>query len=94
MRRHRFLICALFTLSAGLAPAAVVTETVLYEHDGVTLEGYLAHDDATGEQRPGVLVVHQWMGLSDNERMRAEMLAELFEMAAHEDPGAASSGPN
>ncbi|MBD3220790.1 dienelactone hydrolase family protein [bacterium] len=77
MHRHRVLICTLLTLSAGLAPAAVVTETVLYEHDGVTLEGYIAHDDATGEQRPGVLVVHQWMGLSDNERMRAEMLAEL-----------------
>ncbi len=77
MLRHRVLICTMLTMIAGLATAAVVAETVTYEHDGVTLEGYLAHDDATGERRPGVLVVHQWMGLSDNERMRAEMLAEL-----------------
>lgn len=69
---------ALLLLTFALpAAAAVVAETVVYQHDGVTLEGYLAYDDAHAGPRPGVLVVHQWMGLSDNERMRAEMLAEL-----------------
>ncbi len=61
--------------AAGPASAAVVTETVTYEHDGITLEGYLAYDDAVTGRRPGILVVHQWMGLTDNERLRAEMLA-------------------
>jgi dienelactone hydrolase len=67
----------MLALCAASAQAAVVNETVTYEHDGVTLEGYLAWDDSIEGSRPGVLVVHQWMGLSDNERMRADMLAEL-----------------
>lgn len=57
--------------------AAVVTRTVDYSHDGTALEGFLAYDDAVSGTRPGVLIVHQWMGLTDNERMRARMLAEL-----------------
>jgi dienelactone hydrolase len=57
--------------------AKVTNKIVTYEHDGVVLEGYLAWDDAVTGSRPGVLVVHQWMGVSDNERMRADMLAEL-----------------
>ena len=31
----------------------------------------------TSAKRPGVLIVHQWKGLSDVEKKRAEMLAEL-----------------
>jgi dienelactone hydrolase len=62
---------------AATADAKIVTRTVEYRHDGTTLEGFLAYDDATDAVRPGVLVVHQWMGLSDNERMRAKMLAEM-----------------
>lgn len=67
------------------ALAAVVHETVLYEHQGTVLEGYLAWDDAHQGPRPGVLVVHQWMGLSDNERRRADMLAELGYVALAAD---------
>jgi len=69
-------------LAAG---AAVVTETVTYEHEGTTLEGYLAYDDVYQGQRPGVLVVHQWMGLTDYERMRARRLAELGYVALAAD---------
>lgn len=78
-------VSVLLLILAVSAPAAVVTETVLYEHDGVTLEGYLAYDDAVTGPRPGVLVVHQWMGLTGNERMRAEMLAELGYVALAAD---------
>lgn len=64
-------------LPAAGAAAAVQTRTITWQHDGVTLEGYLAWDDAVAGPRPGVLVVHQWMGLTENEMMRARMLAEL-----------------
>ncbi|MBZ0270320.1 dienelactone hydrolase family protein [bacterium] len=72
-----FLAAALVLCLAAAASAKVVTRTVEYAHDGATLEGFLAYDDAATGKRPGVLVVHQWMGLTDNERMRARMLAEL-----------------
>jgi dienelactone hydrolase len=65
--------------------AKVVKETVTYEHDGVVLEGYLAWDDALEGPRPGVLIVHQWMGVSDNERMRAHMLAKMGYVALATD---------
>lgn len=74
------ILAVVAILAAGLAaaaPAALVEQTVTYEHAGTTLEGLLVYDDALESQRPGVLVVHQWLGLTDNERMRARMLAEL-----------------
>lgn len=57
--------------------AAIHTETVDYQQGDTTLEGYLAYDDSISGQRPGVLIVHQWMGLTDYEKMRARMLAEM-----------------
>ena len=57
--------------------AAIQTKTVEYQQGDTTLEGFVAYDDAIQGQRPGVLVVHQWMGLTDYEKHRAEMLAQL-----------------
>lgn len=63
-------------LVAG-AQAKIVTKSVPYEHAGVKLEGYLAYDDSSAGQRPGVLVVHEWWGLNDYVKGRAEQLAAL-----------------
>jgi dienelactone hydrolase len=41
------------------------------------LEGVSVYDDSIQGPRPGVLVVHQWKGLGDYEKKRAEMLARL-----------------
>ena len=75
----RTIICVFIALI--MLPAAVsgkvVTETVSYAQGGVTLEGYLAYDDAITGERPGVLVVHEWWGLNDYARGRAEKLAAL-----------------
>jgi dienelactone hydrolase len=57
--------------------AAIHTETVEYKQGDATLEGFLAYDDSISVKRPGVLVVHQWLGLTDYEKHRAEMLAQL-----------------
>jgi dienelactone hydrolase len=57
--------------------AAIHTETVDYKQGDTTLEGFLAYDDSISGKRPGVLVVHQWLGLTDYEKRRATMLAQL-----------------
>lgn len=57
--------------------AAIRTENVEYKQGDVTLEGYVAYDDSIAGKRPGVLVVHQWLGLTNYEKHRAEMLAQL-----------------
>jgi dienelactone hydrolase len=69
-------------MAAGLvlavpASAAVQTKEVTYSHEGVNFKGHLAWDDAAQGKRPGVLVVHEWWGLNDYARQRAEKLAAL-----------------
>ena len=74
----RLLIPTLLTLGAALtAPAQIHTETIEYKQGDTVLEGYLAYDASIKGQRPGVLIVHQWKGLTDYEKKRAEMLARL-----------------
>lgn len=57
--------------------AAIKTQVVDYRHGKVKLEGYLAYDDAIQGQRPGILIVHEWTGLGDYVKRRAEQLAKL-----------------
>jgi len=73
----KFLLAALPTIIAASIHAAIQTKTVEYKQGDTTLEGFVAWDDAIPGARPGVLVVHQWMGLTDYEKQRAEMLAQL-----------------
>lgn len=62
--------------SAG-AQAGLVEKPVIYQHAGVTLEGFHVYDDAKTGRRPAVLVIHQWTGLSDYEKRRSRQLAEM-----------------
>ena len=72
-------------LLATNVSAAVKSEAVHYEYDGTKLTGYLYYDDALKEKRPGVMVVHEWWGLNDYAKKRAEMLAELGYVALAAD---------
>ena len=77
MKRTLFLIILILILSTGTALAKVVSQPLSYMHDGATLEGYLAYDDAVSGKAPGILVVHEWWGLNDYVRSRAEELARM-----------------
>lgn len=46
---------------------------IVYDVDDESFEGYLATAD--GESRGTVLIIHDWNGLDDYERQRADMLA-------------------
>src|SRR5262245_48778382 len=72
-------LLALLVLSPA-AQAEVKVRTLEYRDGDAVLEGYLAWDDAKvkpGATVPGVLVVHQWLGITDHERERSRRLAEL-----------------
>src|SRR5580693_2896922 len=72
------LLCSIVVLLCVMkAQGAIHTENVEYKQGDATLEGYLAYDDSISGPRPGVLIVHQWLGLTDYEKMRARMLAQL-----------------
>lgn len=59
----------------GMAPD-ITSETVTYKHGDTELEGFAVYPGGEAK-RPAVLIVHQWMGLTDYERGRARQLAEL-----------------
>lgn len=75
MRTFALTLCGLLVL--GSARAEVIGEEIDYSTDDLTMQGYLAYDDAIDGPRPGVLVVHEWWGHNDHARERARMLAEL-----------------
>src|SRR5262245_21244825 len=76
--RRAFLLClALGVCQPALAQPTVKTKVVTYQHDGTTLKGHLAWDDSIKGKRPGILVVHEWWGLNDYAKKRAEQLAGM-----------------
>ncbi|WP_295788061.1 dienelactone hydrolase family protein [uncultured Microbacterium sp.] len=56
--------------------AGIVSHEVDYGADGVAFRGYLARPGGEG-RHPGILVVHDWLGVTDYVRMRCDMLARL-----------------
>jgi dienelactone hydrolase len=55
--------------------AALKMEKVEYKQGSTVLSGYLVYEDSYQTPRPGVLVVHEWWGLNDHAKKRAEELA-------------------
>ncbi|CUB06996.1 MAG: dienelactone hydrolase family protein [Tepidiphilus sp.] len=53
------------------------TRLVEYTHEGTTLEGFLAWDDAITGKRPAVAVVHAWAGRTAFECEKARQLAMM-----------------
>jgi dienelactone hydrolase len=82
---RKLLLALLFSLPVIRASAQVTTETVEYKQGDVVLQGYLSYDPALKGPRPAVLVVHDWMGVSEYTRMRAEQLAALGYVALAAD---------
>jgi dienelactone hydrolase len=76
-------VSAAALLAANAALAKVVTRSVVYEHAGTKLEGFLAYDDAktANGKRSGVLVIPEWWGLNAYVKGRAEQLAAMGHVA-------------
>jgi dienelactone hydrolase len=64
-------------IAALSAHSGIVSKPVEYKQGDTVLEGVSVYDDAIQGKRPAVLVVHQWKGLGEYEKKRAEMLARL-----------------
>ncbi|TWU57358.1 dienelactone hydrolase family protein [Rubripirellula reticaptiva] len=72
------LVLACIFLPSNEVLAEIQTETVVYQDGDITLEGFAAWDsEKVNGKAPGVLVVHQWMGLTDYEKGRCKQLADL-----------------
>ncbi len=63
------------TVPAG--SSRIVARDISYQSDGTPLQGYLAVDESAAGLRPGVLVIHDWLGVWEYVKVRAQMLARL-----------------
>jgi dienelactone hydrolase len=77
MKNKTALLLSFMVLPITSAIADLVEAPIEYTSAGVTCEGWHVYDNAVEGTRPAVLIVHQWTGLTDYEKRRARMLAEL-----------------
>ncbi|MEO6638160.1 MAG: dienelactone hydrolase family protein, partial [Ginsengibacter sp.] len=61
----------------AIAPINIKEDSVSYNLNGTTYIGFIAYDANKEGKRPGILVVHEWWGLTNYTRNRAKQLAEL-----------------
>jgi len=71
----RFL--SLILASVVTLSAAEKEQTVSYADGATELEGFYAYNTEVKQTGKAILIVHQWTGMGDNEKMRARMLAKL-----------------
>lgn len=64
-------------LLPSIVRADVITKVIDYDHDGITFSGTLVYDDKVQEKRPGILVVHDWMGHGPFAIEKAKELAAM-----------------
>jgi dienelactone hydrolase len=62
-------------------PGGVVGTDVDYTADDVAYRGYVARPAGAAGPLPAVLVVHDWLGVTDATRMRCDMLARIGYLA-------------
>ncbi len=54
---------------------SIKEEAVTYSADTITMNGFVAYNEADTAKRPVVLIVHEWWGLNEYPKMRARQLA-------------------
>ncbi len=60
-------------------------DSINYQIDGKRYDGFIFYNADQNEKRPGIVVVHEWWGLTDYTRMRAKELAKLGYIALAAD---------
>ncbi len=78
-----FLLLAAAVSSPALG--AVRSERLDYRSGDTVCEGYLAWDDSATGKRPGIVVIHDWMGQGEYGQRRARELAALGYVALAAD---------
>jgi dienelactone hydrolase len=58
------------------ATAAIKEEPVTYSDGTTTMKGTIVYDDASTAKRPGVILVHEWWGITSHLRSEAKKYAE------------------
>jgi dienelactone hydrolase len=68
---------AVLLAAAIPAQGAIVLKEVTYKDGDTPLKGYIAYDDAKKDKGPGVVVVHEWWGITQHVKDYAQELAKM-----------------
>jgi len=73
---RKLMAGALFALSLSTqATAAIQEEAVTYKDGDTVMKGFIVYDDAKKGKRPGIVVVHEWWGITAHTREEARKFA-------------------
>src|SRR4029078_12095129 len=67
-------LCAIAMVTS--ANAAVKEEPVTYTDGQTTMKGFVVYDDATQAKGPGIVMVHEWWGITPHIHAEARKFAE------------------
>lgn len=71
------LLGALLVLSLAVPAFAAIKETPVTYSDGeATMKGFVVSDDARQAKRPGIIMVHEWWGITQHIHDEAHRLAQ------------------
>lgn len=66
--------CAMALVTS--ANAAIKEEPVTYTDGQTTMKGFVVYDDATTAKRPGIIMVHEWWGITPHIHAEARKYAQ------------------
>ena len=67
-------LCAIAMI--GSANAAIKEEPVTYKDGETTMKGFVVYDDASTAKRPGIVMVHEWWGITKHIHDEARNFAQ------------------
>ena len=68
------VVCAVAMVTG--AQAAVKEEPVTYKDGDTTLKGFIVYDDASTAKRPGLIMVHEWWGITPHMHNQAKLFVQ------------------
>ena len=71
------VVDAVLAIAVAMSAVIKVDKVTYADAAGATLEGLVAYDDAAKGKRPAVVVIHDWMGITDHTEQRAVELAGM-----------------
>lgn len=71
----RTMMAVVLLAVAMTARAAIKEEPVTYKDGDTTLKGFVVYDTAKKGKRPGIIVVHEWWGITKHMHNEARRLA-------------------
>ena len=70
------VVAALLALSIASPTLAAIRETPVTYSDGqTTMKGFVVYDDAKKDKRPGIVMVHEWWGITKHMHKEARRIA-------------------